>query len=344
MQYLTLGNPMFEFGFVWVLMLLPLPLLLLLSNRKQQARLTIRFPGVAARLPTAALSHQSSWRSFVHRYLVPMLIWLCVVLAAAQPRWVGEPIAQQKEAREILIALDLSGSMRQEDMVMNGQRVTRLYAAHHILGDFIRRRQGDRIGLIIYADTAHLYVPMTADLDTVARLAEEAEIGLVGQSTALGDAIGLSIKYFLDRSSNQRVILMLTDGMVNSGNLSAEQALLLAKNNDVRIHTIGIGSDEMIVPGLFGDRRVNPSQELNEDFLTEVAAVTGGEYFRARNVNEMERVYQIIDELEPLASGEHYFRPQKSLVYWPLAAAMLLVLLQAFSRWLSLLNGARRKI
>lgn len=335
---------MFEFGFVWVLVLLPLPfLLLLLSSRKQQAHLSIRFPGVAARLPSTALSHQSSWRSFVHRYLVPMLIWLCVVVAAAQPRWVGEPITQQQDAREILIALDLSGSMRQEDMVMNGQRVTRLYAAHHILADFIRRRQGDRVGLIIYADTAQLYVPMTADLDTVARLAEEAEIGLVGQSTALGDAIGLSIKYFLERSSKQRVILMLTDGMVNSGKLSAEQALLLAKNNDVRIHTIGIGSDEILIPGLFGERRVNPSQELNEGFLTEVAEVTGGEYFRARSVNEMERVYQIIDELEPLASGELYFRPQKSLVYWPLGIAMMLVLLQTLTRWLTLITRARRK-
>lgn len=335
---------MFEFGLIWVFLLLPLPLLLLLSKRKQHARLSIRFPGVSSRLPTTMLSQQPSFPSFLKRNLLGILIWCCVVTAAAQPRWVGEPVPLPQEAREILIALDLSGSMRQEDMVMNGQRVTRLYAAHHILANFIRRRQGDRVGLIIYADTAHMYVPMTADLNTVARLAEEAEIGLVGQSTALGDAIGLSIKYFMNRDSKQRVILMLTDGMVNSGNLTAEQALLLAKNNDVRIHTIGIGSDEILVPGVFGERRVNPSQELNENFLTEVSHVTGGEYFRARSVTEMERVYEIIDQLEPLISDDLYFRPQKSLVYWPLASAMLLIILHALNRLRIQTNSARRQV
>lgn len=325
---------MFEFGLPWLFLFLPLPLLLLLLSKKQTGGLSIRFPGVSARLPETNISTQTSWRRFIQKGMLPFLIWLCAIVAVAQPRWVGEPIALEQEAREILIALDLSGSMRQEDMVMNGERVTRLYAAHHILADFIRRRQGDRVGLIVYADSAHVYVPMTSDLDTVARLAEEAEIGLAGQSTALGDAIGLSIKYFLNRQSKQRVILMLTDGMINSGKINAEQAILLAKNNDVRIHTIGIGSDEILVPGLFGERRVNPNQELNEGFLSEVAHVTGGEYFRGRSVKEMERIYTLIDELEPVVSDAQFFRPQQSLVHWPLGIAMFFIALQAFTLWL----------
>lgn len=316
---------MFSFATPWLLCLLVLPLLLPLFFSQQQAKISMRFPRFAARLPQASYHSQSSWRILNASSSLFFMLWVCLVIAAAQPRWLGEPLPLQQNAREILIALDLSGSMRQEDMQINGRPVTRLYAAHHILADFIRRRQGDKIGLIVYADSAHLYVPITSDLATVAQLAEQAQIGLVGEQTALGDAIGLSIQYFLKQQSKQRLIIILTDGMINAGKIDANQAILLAKNNDVRIHTIGVGADEISLPGLFGERRV-PNQELNEPFLAEVAAVTGGEYFRARNVQEMERIYALIDALEPIQSDELFFRPQQSLVHWPLGIAFALVI------------------
>ncbi|RUO43842.1 IMP dehydrogenase [Aliidiomarina taiwanensis] len=325
---------MFSFAWSWVLLLLPLPLVLLFAKSSGVDTAKLHFPGSASRGLTGTQAPSLSNLQRLRQLFLPFIVWCCVVVAAAQPRWLGEPIPTQQQAREILIAMDLSGSMRQEDMRMNGQPVSRLYAAHHILADFIRRRQGDRIGLIIYADSAHMYVPLTSDLDTVARLAEEAELGLVGSQTALGDAIGLAIKSFITSNSEQRVILMLTDGMINAGRIGPEEAILLAKNNDVRIHTIGIGADEMVVPSLFGERRINPSQELNEPFLTEVAHASGGEYFRARNVREMERIYSLIDQLEPVQSEQQQFRPQRSLVHWPLGLGLLCVLLHAGLFWL----------
>lgn len=324
---------MFSFGWLWVLVLLPLPLLFLFTSRPEARAAKLHFPGSASRAGVGTQAISTGRLQRLCQFSLPFLVWTCVVVAAAQPRWLGDPIATQQEAREILIAMDLSGSMRQEDMHMNGQPVSRLYAAHHILADFIRRRQGDRIGLIIYADTAHMYVPLTSDLDTVARLAEEAELGLVGSQTALGDAIGLAIKSFITSDSDQRVILMLTDGMINAGRIGPDDAILLAKNNDVRIHTIGIGADEMVVPSLFGERRINPSQELNEGFLTEVAHASGGKYFRARNVREMEGIYSLIDQLEPVVSEHQQFRPQRSLVHWPLGFGLLLVFFQALLTW-----------
>lgn len=319
---------MLSFALPWVFALWPLPFI----ARRILARnstLALKLPQQDYLLPAAgsAQTRRLAW-------LLPILIWSALIAAAAQPRWLDEPIPLNPEAREIMIALDLSGSMEMDDMMLNGRRATRLEAAHKILADFIRRRTGDRIGLIVYADDAYVYVPITSDLNTVATMAEEATIGLAGQRTALGDAIGLSIKYFEDRPSDNKVVLMLTDGMINTGVIDANAAIQLAANHDVKIHTIGIGSDEMVVQGLFGERRINPSHDLDEQFLTTIANVSGGRYFRGRSTEEMEEIYQVIDEIEPIAAADEYFRPFQSLAGIPLAAALILALLQ-------LLTGTR---
>ncbi|WP_194757316.1 VWA domain-containing protein [Aliidiomarina indica] len=315
---------MLEFAWPLLFWLLPLPLLVrFLLPRIQRTAAAIWMPQARYLAPEYEAKAGGHWA----RWILPSLIWIALVSAAAQPRWVGDPIALNPEAREIMIALDLSGSMQMDDMERNGRAVTRLEAAHSILADFIRRRTGDRIGLIVYADSAHVYVPITSDLETVATMAEEAFIGLAGQRTALGDAIALSIRYFLERESQERVVLMLTDGMINTGQINAEQALQLARNHDVRIHTIGIGSDEVTVQGIFGERRLNPSADLDEIFLNELARATGGEYFRARSSSEMERIYELIDRLEPIANDEQYLRPQRSLVHYPVSVALLALVL-----------------
>lgn len=316
---------MFEFALPWLWLLLPLPLLIRwLTPPIAQARTALWLPQARFLASHNAPKQRASW----WRWWWPSLIWLAFVAAIAQPRWLDEPIPINPEAREIMIALDLSGSMEMDDMTLNGRRATRLEAAHSILADFIRRREGDRIGLIVYADSAHVYVPITSDLETVASLAEEAWIGLAGQRTALGDAIALSIRYFQERESSNRVVLMLTDGMINTGEINAEQAIYLARNHDVKIHTIGIGSDEVRVQGIFGERVINPSADLDEGFLATIASATGGLYFRARSTTEMEEIYREIDTIEPIAGAESFFRPHTSLVHWPLATILLLVLLQ----------------
>lgn len=315
---------MFEFAWPWAFALLPLPLLarwLLPAAKSASAALWL--PQAEFLRPTDASGLQSQRRL----WLLPLLIWLSILAAIAQPRWLSEPIPINPEAREIMIALDLSGSMEMDDMTYNGRRASRLEAAHKILADFIRRRQGDRIGLIVYADSAHVYVPISSDLETVAQLAEEARIGLAGERTALGDAIALSIRYFNDRETTERVVLMITDGMINSGEINAEQALHLARNHDVKIHTIGIGAEEMTVQGLFGERRINPSSDLDESFLATIAGSTGGEYFRAKSESDMESIYAAIDSLEPIAADEQFFRPHTSLAHWPLALGLAIFII-----------------
>lgn len=324
---------MFEFAWPWLFWIIPLPLVVrFLLPRIQRATAAIWMPQARYLAPEPQEQQGAHWL----RWLLPSIIWIALLAAAAQPRWVGEPIPLNPEAREIMIALDLSGSMQMDDMELNGRTVTRLEAAHSILADFIRRRSGDRIGLIVYADSAHVYVPITSDLETVASMAEEAFIGLAGQRTALGDAIALSIRYFVERDTQERLVLMLTDGMINTGQINAEQAIQLAQSHDVKIHTIGIGSDEVTVRGIFGERRLNPSADLDEIFLNEVARATGGEYFRARSTEEMERIYELIDRLEPIAGDDQYLRPQRSLVHYPLSLA--------FIAWLLMLLPSPRQL
>lgn len=320
---------MFEFAYLWVWLLLPLPWLarvILPATQRTQAPLAL--PKAARFISPRQVQHPNNLK----QWLLPTLIWLCVVATLAQPRWVGEPVPITQERREMMIALDLSGSMQADDMTLNGRQVTRLRMAHHILAEFIERRRGDRIGLIVYADEAYVYSPLTTDLNALAQLAREAQLGLAGQRTALGDGIALSFKTMEDSESDPPVVLMLTDGMINTGHINAEEALLLAQNTRVRMHTIGIGSDEVIVQGLFGERRIDPSLEMDEVFLQEVAEATGGRYFRARNEDEMREIYALIDELEPIADDSQQMRPRHSLAHWPLAMAAALVILMLLIR------------
>jgi Ca-activated chloride channel family protein len=316
---------MFEFAWWWILLLFPLPLLAraaLPAAARQQQSLHLAHAG-------RFISPRSvSLRPTASVWLLPGLVWLLLLSALAQPQWVGEPVPLQQERREMMIALDLSASMQADDMMLDGRQVSRLEAAHSILAEFIERRHGDRVGLIVYADNAYVYTPITSDLNTVAELAREAQLGLAGQRTAMGDAIGLSIRYFSEREADERVILMLTDGMLNGGVIDAEEAMQLATSHDVKVHSIGIGSDEMVVRGLFGDRRINPSADLDEAFLTELAERTGGRYFRARNTDDMRAIYALLDDIEPVSDDENSMRPRRALTHWPLAAAALLALMQ----------------
>lgn len=313
---------MFEFAFVWAFLLLPLPWLVRwLAPPAQTSQAPLALPRAARFISPRQVQQPAMWRLWA----LPALLWLALIVTLAGPQWVGEPVPVTQERREMMIALDLSGSMQADDMTLNGRQVTRIQAAHHILAEFIERRHGDRIGLIVYADDAYIYSPLTNDLNSLSTLAREAQLGLAGQRTALGDAIALSIAN-LEETDNEYtpVVIMLTDGMINTGSIDAAEALQLARNTRVRIHTIGVGSDEMIVQGLFGDRRINPSAELDEQFLTQVAQSTGGEFFRARNEQEMRRIYELIDELEPIASDDEQLRPRRSLAHWPLALAFVI--------------------
>ncbi|MCB1718785.1 MAG: VWA domain-containing protein, partial [Candidatus Competibacteraceae bacterium] len=314
---------MLQFAWPYLLLILPLPLLARwLPPAAQQ-------PSAGLRLPfyTALATQHTPTRSGRGRRALAWLIWLLLVLAACRPQWLGEPVQLPLSGRDLVLAVDISGSMNTADMELSGRHVTRLRAVKTIAGEFISRRQGDRIGLILFGSQAYMQAPLTFDLKTVRTLLDEAEIGLAGKETAIGDAIALTLKRLRDLTVTDRVLVLLTDGANNTGVISPARAADLAAQQNLRIYTIGVGAEEMITQGIFGTTRVNPSADLDEDTLRQIADETGGRYFRARDTRELERIYALLDELEPLEADTESFRPVDELYPWPLAMVLLLTAL-----------------
>lgn len=315
---------MIEFAWYWVFLALPLPWLarrwLRASDATRQAALRAPFLAELEALPTAhriAANHPAAlW--------LAVFAWIALVTAAARPQWLGEPIELAVSGRDLMLAVDLSGSMDIRDFKLKGREVDRLTATKAVAGEFIERRAGDRIGLILFGDRAYLQAPLTFDRKTVRTLLEESAIGLAGEKTAIGDAIGLGVKRLRDNPENQRVLILLSDGANTAGAVQPLQAAELAAKEKLKIYTLGVGADEMIVRDFFGSRRVNPSEDLDEKTMTALAEKTGGKYFRARDTAELEKIYAMLDELEPVERDKRYYRPRKELFPWPLGIAVIL--------------------
>jgi Ca-activated chloride channel family protein len=314
---------MIVFAWPWLLLSLPLPWLVRrflppLAVR-EQAALKVPF------LEDLAVAQGGAYRLDARWPLrLAVLAWCLLVVAAMRPQWLGEPIEQAVSGRDIMLAVDLSASMEEQDFVVNGRPIDRLTAAKQVVGDFIARRVGDRIGLILFGTQAYLQTPLTFDRRTVLTLLDEAVLGLAGENTAIGDAIGLAVKRLRKQHDNSKVLILLTDGANTAGEISPLKAAELAAKEHLKIYTVGIGADEMIVRSFFGARKVNPSKDLDEKTLTAIAETTGGRYFRARDSEELQKIYQLLDQLEPVQKDSQFYRPQKELFYWPLAAALLL--------------------
>jgi Ca-activated chloride channel family protein len=264
--------------------------------------------------------------------LLLTLVWLICVAAAARPQWVGEPVQLPAAGRDLLLAVDISGSMEIADMVLQNRNLQRIDVVKLVVGDFVQRRQNDRLGLILFGSNAYLQAPLTFDRTTVNTLLQEAQLGFAGQQTAIGDAIGLAIKRLRERPEASRVLILLTDGANTAGEVEPRHAADLAKLAGVKIYTIGVGAEEMIQQTLFGRRRVNPSADLDEGTLQYIADHTGGTYFRARNPEELVQIYAELDKLEPIELDEEVFRPVAALFHWFLGAALLLSFLLAMLR------------
>lgn len=315
---------MFSFAWPWLLLLIPLPLplrrIMPAGETKREAALRVPVLEDFMAPVVGAQNHRPSRL----RLWLAILAWLLLVMAAARPQWVGEAVQLPLSGRDLMLAVDLSGSMKERDFVIEGERVDRLTATKWVAGDFIERRIGDRIGLILFGDKAYLQTPLTFDRKTVKTLLDEAAIGLAGKQTAIGDAVGLAIKR-LQRSPDQsRVLILLTDGASTAGEVDPERAAELASRTGLKIYTIGIGSDSMTVRSVFGSQVINPSSELNERVLKALADKTGGRYFRAKNSTELAQIYQLLDELEPVEQESRLFRPVRALYHWPLACSLIL--------------------
>ncbi len=323
-----IGSGMLHFEWPWVFFLLPLPWLFrkLMSpvENARDAALWVPFLDDFKSLSGKQESEQTDRRK---RWLAA-LAWLFLILAAARPQWVGEAVEIPVSGRDLMMAVDLSLSMEQEDFQLNGRLINRLQASKVVAGEFIERRTGDRIGLILFGERAYLQAPLTFDRKTVRTLLDESALGLAGRSTAIGDAIGLAVKRLRERESKDetinKVLILLTDGANTAGVIEPLQAADLAAHEGLKIYTIGIGADEMLVRSLFGTRRINPSADLDEKTLKAIAEKTGGKYFRARDTKELMEIYALLDELEPVEHDPQQFRPQKALFHWPAGLALLL--------------------
>jgi len=314
---------MIHFAWPWAFVLLPLPYLVYrLAPPALAAEEAALWVPQLSRFGVARHQQSQVRRPTWHK-LVTLLCWLLLVLACARPQWLGDPLDFPVSGRDLLLAVDLSGSMETADFELHGQAVERIVALQEIADQFISRRQGDRIGLILFGEQPYVQAPLTFDLQTVRQLLREAAIGLAGkQMTAIGDAIGLALKRTSAEEAKERVLVLMTDGANNSGQLSPQKAAELAARQGLKIYTIGIGADAMQVRSFFFNQTVNPSADLDEKTLTAIATQTGGRYFRAHNTQELEQIYQLLDDLEPAQKDEQRYRPVSDLFYWPLAIAL----------------------
>lgn len=316
---------MIELGLPLALLLLPLPVLvrwLLPPAPESGGALRVPFYRTLAGLPSGGVERGALKRLTL---AAKVLAWVLLVIACAQPRWIGEPQSVETQGRDLMLAIDLSGSMAAEDFDLGGRAADRLSVVKAVAREFVRAREGDRVGLLLFGTRAYVQAPLTTDRDTVIALLDESAIGLAGEETAIGDVIGLAVKRMRERPSEERVLVLLSDGASNVGALDPARAAELAALEGVRIYTIGVGSGGRSVQTPLGPISLGGA-DLDEKTLAEIAETTGGAYFRARDTAGLVNVYRQIDALEPTAGDDATVRPMRALFHWPLGLALAIAL------------------
>ncbi len=317
---------MIEFQLPWVFLLLPLPWLAwrFLRPAPEGGDGALRVPFYAALRALPSSGRGASRRSRAVAAL-KVLAWVLLVTAAAQPTWMGDPRATRTEGRDLMLALDLSGSMARDDFTYRGRPVDRFAVVRAVAQDFVARREGDRVGLVLFGTRAYLQAPLTFDRETVIELLGESEVGLAGEETAIGDAIALAVKHLRRRPADERVLVLLSDGASNAGVHDPLDAAEVAAREGVRIYTIGVGAGPSTLRTPLG--ALLTGDDLDEKTLASIAKTTGGAYFRARDTQGLVDVYRQIDQLEATEGDAALVRPSRALFIWPLGLAMALVAL-----------------
>lgn len=321
MQSLLAAFPWLDaLAWPWALLALPLPWLMRWWPRRAAAAPALRVPYAAGSL--AGLGHAGGAAAWRIGRLLLWLAWASLCVALARPQQLGEPVTPPQQGRQMMLAVDVSGSMSEDDMTLGGQVVQRLSAAKAVLADFLDRRAGDRVGLLIFGERAYTLTPITADLTTVRNQLTDSEVGLAGRDTAIGDAIALAVKRLREQPEGQRVLILLTDGVSNAGVLTPLRAAELAKAEGVRVYPVAFGGDGGM--SLFGVQIAPGEDPVDEATLQRIAELTGGRAFRARNTDELAGIYAELDRLEPITAAGAAVRPRIERYGWPLALAMLL--------------------
>ena len=320
---------MIEWLWPLAFLLTPAPILvrwLIKASRKKQPALTV--PSLEG---FSGLSSNESFSATLStvKLIILWLAWILLIAAVARPQWVGEMVSLPTTGRDLMLAIDISGSMATEDMQVNNDYVDRLSVVKAVISQFLDARKGDRVGLVLFGTNAYVQAPLTFDLKSVKKLMIEAPVGIAGGKTAIGDAIGLTVKRLRERKNEEKVVILLTDGANNVGEIPPIKAAELASVDGIKIYTIGVGAEEMRVPSLFGSlagRTTNPSADLDEETLSKIAEATQGRYFRAKDTNTLAQIYELIDQLEPIEQEPETYRPFQVLYYWPLGISLCLFL------------------
>ena len=308
---------MLTISYPWVFLLLPLPLLILyLAPAYREPRLAVRVPFMD-RLYVVTGRTGATGGALVRRTRMQKaqiaFAWLALLTALARPTWMEDPIVRELPMRELLVALDLSGSMETRDFTdASGQLTDRLDAAKQVLDQFLSRRDGDRVGLVFFGSAAFVQAPFTEDLEVVRELLDEAQVRMLGPRTVLGDSIGVAIRLFENSEVDERVMIVLTDGNDTGSLVPPVRAAEIARDNGVTVHTVAMGDPEAA-----------GEQALDEETLRAVAETTGGGYFHAGDRVELERIYRALDQLNPRQVESLSYRPERELYFWPLGAAVL---------------------
>ena len=316
---------MIKIAYPFVLFAICLPFILrhLLPKASQKPTSAIKVPFFNELSHIFANRTDSSTDSSYLKYLA-ILIWSLLVISGSGIQWLGKPIALQQTGRDLMLAIDLSGSMQTPDMVRNGKTKTRIDVVKDVAGQFINKRGGDRLGLILFGTRAYLQTPLTFDRQTVSQMLDDATIGIAGPETAIGDAIGLAVKQMLSYPNLSKALVLLTDGGNNAGVLQPLQAAEIAKKAHIKIYTIGLGAKEMTIQTMFGKQVINPSDDLDIEGLKQIAKITGGKFFRAEDGDNLERIYSQINQLEPVSNDSITVRPTTPFYPWSLGIALML--------------------
>lgn len=303
-------------AYPWLLVLLPLPWLIrLLLPPRREERLSLRVPfGDRIRQAASTGSVVVKVRRSKGHILFKTLVWLLLLLALARPQWLEPPVTREMPTRDLLLLVDLSSSMNQEDFTdASGNKVDRLSAVKEVLGDFLSKREGDRVGLVVFGDAPFLQAPFSTDLNLSRQLLDESAIGMAGPRTAFGDAIGLGITLFAESDMPAKTIIALTDGNDTVSQVPPIEAARVAREKEIRIHTVAIGD-----PTTVGE------DKLDEEALRNVAGTADGKYFFAADREQLAGIYDELDKIETRQVNTISHRPRLDMYYWPLLLMLLL--------------------
>lgn len=323
----------FAYPLMFVLLLLPFIARSLFPALKGLHGDALRIPFISD-LEKISIKSGSLWNistengsNYSRFFWLLYLIWFLLVFAAARPQWLGEPVSLDNESRDIMLVLDISTSMLGRDFAIGNQRIDRLTAVKKTASDFIKKRANDRIGLILFGTRAYLQAPLTFDKGAVEEILWSMQAGMAGDSTSIGDALGLALKNLNNNKDvKNKIIILLTDGENNDGSISLAQAVKLAADEGIKTYTIGVGSQSLFLNAMFGQ-----AHGIDEQGLNAIAEATKGQYFRAGNTQALQQVYNIIDQLEAAPNQDRFVRETRELYYIPLLAAVLAGLALAFA-------------